>query len=237
MAVVVAAALVGGLAGSVLFTVLGGDGGGRVAGRRATTAPTTAQLDEVAEELVDRLAGVRRRTLHLVYSGALPDGEGRLTIEVWWKGGRARQSLVAEAPGGGRQESATFVLGEGSVFCTRTSAMPWACQRGSSAATASASAGIIDALASSLEGREVTSAAARVGEDGECYALDRDAGDVLCLRADDVPVRFRFSGVEMVLAAAGAEVDDSAFEPPAPVDHGGAAPATPTTAAPQETGR
>jgi hypothetical protein len=120
VAVVLAALIVGGLGGALLFAVFGGDDdGGEVAGPDTTTT-TTEPLNAVARELVDRLGDARERDLHLVYSGALPAGEeGRLTVEVWWKGGRARQSLVAEAPGQGRQESTAFVLADGNVFCQR----------------------------------------------------------------------------------------------------------------------
>lgn len=231
MAVVLAALVVGGAGGALLFAVFGGDdGGGEVAGPDTTTT-TTAPLNAVARELVDRLADARRRDLHLVYSGALPAGEeGRLTVEVWWKGERARQSLVAETPGQGRSESTAFVLDGGNVFCRRTDAVPWSCQKGGSTATA-AGAGIIDALVSSLEGKAVTSAAARVGEDeAECYTLDPGTGDVLCLREDDVPVKFTFSGAELTLATAETRVDDDVFRPPAEVQAGVPSPTTATTA-------
>ena len=231
VAAVLVALLLGGLVGAALFALLGGDDDGEVAGPDTTTT-TTRPLNDVASELVDRMADVRDRELHLVYSGALPAGEeGRLTVEVWWKGDRARQSLVAEAPGQGRQESTAFVLDGGNVFCQRTDAIPWSCQKGASTATAEgASAGIIDALVASLEGRDVTSEKAKVGdEDAECYTLDASTGDVLCLREDDVPVRFTFSGAELVLASAETEVDDEAFEPPAEVQAGVPAPAASTT--------
>lgn len=230
MAVVLAALILGGLGGAALFAVLGG-GDDDVAGP-ATTTITTRPLNAAAKELVDRLADARDRDLHLVYSGALPAGEeGKLTIEVWWKGERARQSLVAEAPGQGRQESTAFVLGDGNVFCQRRDTGPWSCQRGAPTADAGASAGIIDALVSSVDGKEVTSAEAKVGdEDAECYTLDPTTADVLCLRDDDVPVRFTFSGAELVLTAAETEVDDAAFQPPAEVQSGTPSIPAPTTA-------
>lgn len=230
MAVVLAALVLGGLGGAALFAVLGGGDDDVVA--PATSTTTTRLLNAAAKELVDRLADARDRDLHLVYSGALPAGEeGRLTIEVWWKGERARQSLVAEAPGQGRQESTAFVLGDGTVFCQRRDTGPWSCQRGVPTADAGASAGIIEALASSVDGKEVTSAEAKVGdEDAECYTLDPTTADVLCLRDDDVPVRFTFSGAELVLTAAETEVDDAAFEPPADVQSG-----TPSIPAPATT--
>lgn len=232
VAVVLVALIAGGLGGALLFAVLGGgDDGGEVAGPETTTT-TTKPLNAVAKELVDRLADARERDLHLVYSGALPAGEeGRLAVEVWWKSGRARQSLVVEVPGRGRTESTAFVLGDGNVFCQRTDATPWSCQKGASTATADgAAAGIIDALVSSLEGKDVTSEDAEVGdEDAECYTLDPATGDVLCLRDDDVPVRFTFSGAELTLASVETEVNDQAFEPPAEVQPGVSAPTTPTS--------
>lgn len=231
VAVVVAVLVVGGLGGALLVAVFGGDDGGEVAGPDTTTT-TTKPLNRVARELVERLAEARERDVHLVYSGALPAGqEGTLTVEVWWKGERARQSLVVEAPGQGRNESVAFVLDGGNVFCRRTDTIPWECQKGASTATATgAGAGIIDSLVSSLEGKEVTSAAARVGdEEAECYTLDPATGDVLCLRQDDIPVKFTFSGADLVLARAETKVDDSVFEPPAKVQPGVPASTTSTT--------
>ena len=225
-----AALLLGGVVGALVFAVVGGDDD--VAGP-ATTTTTTQPPRGTAGELVGRLADARKRTLHLVYAGALPDGAGgKLTIEVWWKGERARQSLVAEAPEQGRQESAAFVLDDGNVFCQRTQVIPWACQRAASTATAAGqSALIIDALVSSLEGKDVISERATVGsEQADCYTLDPVSGDVLCLRGDGVPVRFTFSGAELVLASAETDVDDSAFVPPAEVQEGRAASSTTTTA-------
>lgn len=229
--VVLAALLAGGLGGAVLFAVFGDDDdGGEVAGPAATTT-TTAPLNAVAQELVDRLADARQRDLHLVYAGAPPVGEeGKLTVEVWWKGDKARQSLVAEAPGR-RQQSTAFVLDGGNVFCQRTDTTPWACQKGASTATAEgASAGIIDALVSSLEGKDVTSEEVKVGDvDAECYTLDTTTGDLLCLRGDDVPVKFTFSGAELTLVTAETKVDDDAFEPPAEVQSGVGSSTTATT--------
>lgn len=231
MAVVLAALVVGGLGGALLITVLGGDDGGEVAGP-ATTTTTTKPLNNVARELVDRLAKARERDLHLVYSGALPAGqEGTLTVEVWWKDKRARQSLVVEAPGQGRNESGAFVLEDGNLFCRRTDTIPWECQRAASTATAAGTGGgIIDALVSSLEGKEVTSSPATVGdEDAECFTLDPATRDLLCLRQDDVPVKFTFSGSDLVLVRAETKVDDAVFEPPARVQPGMPASTTSTT--------
>ncbi len=232
MAVVIVVLVVGGLGAAVLMTVFGGDDDGEIAGPAATTT-TTKPLNSVARELIDRLAEARERDLHLVYSGALPAGqEGTLTVEVWWKGERARQSLVVEGPGQGRTESVAFVLDDGNAFCRRTETIPWECQKAVSTATAAgARAGIIDSLVSSLEGKEVTSAPAKVGdEEAECYTLDPATGDVLCLRQDDVPVKFTFSGADLVLARAETKVDDSIFEPPAKVQPGVPASTSSTTA-------
>jgi hypothetical protein len=66
-------------------------------------------------------------------------------------------------------------------------------------------------------------------EDAECYTLDPTTGDVLCLRDDDVPVKFTFSGAELVLATAEKEVDDAAFVPPADVQTGTPSIPAPTT--------
>ena len=231
MAVVLVALMLGGLGGAVLFAVLGGDDGGDGVAAPGTATTTAGTMNAPATELVNRLAEARDRDLHLVFAGALPAGEeGKLTIEVWWKGKQSRQSLVAEAPGQGRQESTAFVLAEGNVFCQRRDAGPWSCQRGASTADAGASAGIIDALVASLDGKVVTSAEATVGgENAECYTLDPTTGDVLCLRDDDVPVKFTFSGAELVLTTAETEVGDAAFEPPAEVQPGTPSIPAPTT--------
>ncbi len=231
MAVVLAALIVGGLGGALLFAVLGGDDGGDDVAGPATTTTTTQPLNDVAKELVDRLRVARERDLHLVYSGGLPTGEqGRLTVETWWKGERTRQSLVAEAPGR-RTESTAFVLDSGNVFCQRSDAGRWSCQKGASTGTTDgARAGIIDALVSSLHGKEVTSAAAKVGdEEAECYTLDPATADMVCLREDGVPVKFTFSGAELTLAAAETEFDDEVFQPPAEVQPGVLPSTTPTT--------
>lgn len=223
--------LLGGIVAAAVLAIRGDEDDDDVAGP-ATTTTTTLPLSDTAEELVDRLARARQRDLHLVYSGALPGGaEGKLTVEVWWKGQRTRQSLVAEAPQQGRQESAAFVLGDGNVFCQRTGTIPWACQRAASTATAAGrDAGIIEALASSLNGKEVTAEKATVGDDtADCYTLDPATGDVLCLRDDDVPVKFTFSGAELVLASVDTTVPDSVFEPPAEVQET-PAPSTTSTA-------
>ena len=232
MAVVVAALILGGLGGAVLFAVFGGDGDDDGVAGPDTTTETTRPLNKVAKELVDRLADARDRDLHLVFSGGLPAGEeGKIIVEVWWKGKLARQSLVAEAPGQGRSESTALVLEDGNVFCQRRSSVPWSCQKGASTATAAgANAGILDALVASLEGKDVTSADARVGDvDATCYTLDPATGDVLCLRDDDVPVKFTFSGAELVLASAETDVDGSVFEPPAEVQPGVPSSTTATT--------
>ena len=223
--------LLGGVVAAAVL-VSGNDDDDGVAGP-ATTTTTTLPLSDTAEELVDRLAKARERDLHLVYTGALPGGgEGKLTVEVWWKGKLARQSLVAEAPEQGRQESAAFVLDDGNVFCQRTGTIPWACQRAASTATAAGrDAGIIEALVSSLNGKEVTAERAVVGDDdADCYTIDPATGDVLCLRGDDVPVKFTFSGAELVVASVDSTVPDSVFEPPAEVQETPAVSAPSTTA-------
>lgn len=201
---------------AVVVAVTGGDDD-TVAGPDATTT-TTAALTPVAQDLVDRLAAVRTRTLHLVYSGnlaAAPDG-GMVTVEVWWKGDRARQSVLVEAPER-RQEQTSFVLPGGNIVCQKADGADWACQKSASVATASGRpAGILESLVSQLNGKQVTSAKAKVGDtEADCYTLDQASSDQLCLREDDVPVRFTLSGSNLVVSTVDESVDDAVFTPPA----------------------
>lgn len=218
--------------GAVLVAVLGGDGDDGVAGPGTTTS-TTEPLNEAAQELVDRLADARDRDVHIVFEGGLKEPEGaRITVEVWWKGDLARQTLVAEAPGQGRQETTGFVLKDRNVLCQRNQEVDWTCQRAASAATAEGrDAGIIEALVSSLNGKEVTAAKADVaGTAADCYTLDQAKGDLLCLNKDGVPVKFTFSGTELVASKVETKVADDAFEPPAKVQEAPVQSTTSTTA-------
>ena len=224
----------GGAVGAVLFAVLGdGDDGDAVANPRTTTS-STPPLNETAEELVDRLAEARERDLHVVFDGTLPEPAGAtLRVEVWWKGELARQTLIAEAPQQGRQETTGFVLDDRNVVCQRTQDVDWVCQRAAATATSSGrDAGIIEALVSQLNGREVSSRKDTVaGAAAECYTLDQGKGDVLCLNDEDVPVKFTFSGTELVASKVETSVDDDVFEPPAKVQEVPAPSSTSSTTA------
>ena len=224
------AALALGLMVALILAVTGGDDD-EVAGPALTTT-TTAALGDTAKQLVDRLADTRKRTLHLVYRGnltSLPEA-GTLTVEIWWKGDLARQTVLAEAPQQ-RQEAATFVLPDGNVSCQKTQEVTWSCQRSASTATASGKpAGIIDALVSQINGKEVTVEKAKVGEtDVDCYTLDKATSDLLCLRGDGIPVKFTLSGSDLLLSSAATEVDDKVFTPPAEPTPLPVAPGPPTT--------
>lgn len=223
LAVVFGLTLVGGV---FLAIAGGGSKTTKVEGPKATTT-TTAPLTATARRLVDRLAAARKRTLHLVYSGNLvsqPEA-GKLTIEVWWKGALAKQSIRAESPQLNQQQE-SYVLPAGNVSCAKADTAAWACQRTASVATASGRpGGIIDSLVSSLNGKAVTVASASVGgADVDCYTLDATTGDLLCLRQDGVPVKFTLSGSELLVSTVDTTVDDSVFTPPAE-------PATPATTA------
>jgi hypothetical protein len=220
----------GGVIGAVAVAVFGGDDGDDAVAGPSTTTSSTQPLNEVAEQLVDRLAEARDRDVHIVFDGTLKEPAGaKLRVEVWWKGDLARQTLVAEAPGQGRQETTGFVLEDRNVLCQRNQDIDWVCQRAASTAAAEGrDAGIIESLVSSLNGKEVTAAKADVaGSEADCYTLDQAKGDVLCLREDGVPVKFTFSGTELVASKVETEVADDAFEPPAKVQE---APAPSTTA-------
>lgn len=204
---------------AVVLAVTGGGGDGDKVAGPATTTTTTAPLTDTAQELVDRLAAARERTLHLMYEGNLgtvPDG-GKVSIEIWWKGDRARQSIVAESPQQ-RQEQTSFILPSGNVACLKPKDGAWSCQRMASVATAAGQpAGIIESLVSSLHGKEVTQSKEQVGETkADCYTLDKAAGDTLCLREDGVPVKFSFSGSELSVRNVATSVDEEVFTPPAP---------------------
>ena len=209
--------LAGGLVGAVVISVAGtGDDDGGTPSAATTTLP----LNDTAKGLVDRLASARRRPLHAVFSGTLAGAAGAtLTVELWWKGDQSRQTLVAEAPDQGRQETSGFVLKDGNVVCQRGQGQDWLCQHAGTTATPSGrTAGIIDAVVAQLGGKEVTVAKARVGdEEVDCYSIDPATSDVVCLRADDVPVRFTFSGADVQASRVDTDVDDDVFEPPAKV--------------------
>jgi hypothetical protein len=211
--------LAGGVIGAAVFAVAGGDGDDPAAGP-ATTTSTTKPLNAVAKRLVDRLTDARDRDLHIVYSGALGTEGGKVTVEVWWKGALARQSLIAESPQEGRQETSGFVLEGTNVVCQRTQEVDWKCQRAPSTATAGGrSASIIDALVAQLGGKDVTTAKAKVGDvDADCYTIDPATTDSLCVREDGVPVKLAFGGTELVATTIETKVNSAVFEPPATVE-------------------
>lgn len=216
---------------AVVLAITGSDGDGKVAGP-ATTTTTLAPLDDTAQELVDRLAEARKKPLHLVYTGglaALP-GAGKLTIEIWWDGELTRQDITAETPEA-TQEQSSFVLPSGNVVCVKGAEGEWACQRSASVATAAGKpGGIIDALVAQLNGKQVSSEKSKVGDtDADCYTLDEDSADVVCLREDGVPLRFTFSGSELLATSVASDVDDGDFEPPAEPTDLPVTPTTPTT--------
>lgn len=202
---------------AVVLAVTGGGDGDEVAGP-TTTSTTTEPLNATAKRLVDRLADARKHPFHLVYSGrlsAVPEA-GTVTVEIWWKGDLARQSIVAAGPAQ-RQEQASFVLPGGNVLCQKPQDGAWVCQRAASVATAAGRpGGLIDALVSQLNGKDVTESPVKVGDtQADCYTLGTAQGDVLCLRDDGVPVKFTLSGSELLLTDVDTKVDDKAFEPPA----------------------
>lgn len=218
--------------GAVVLAVTGGGGSDEGSGPKATTTATAA-LNASAQELVDRLAAARKRPLHLVYAGDLvaarPEA-GKLAIEIWWKGDLARQDIRADAPQLTQEQSA-FVLPTGNVTCLKDDKGAWSCQRSVSVATAAGKpAGIIESLVAQLNGKQVTSAKAKVGDtDADCYTLDEASQDVVCLRSDGVPVKFTLSGSQLVATSVATDVKDDDFKPPAEPTELPATPATPTT--------
>lgn len=209
--------LAAGLAGAAVFSVAGGDDDDPAAG---SSSSTSKPLNPVAEKLVDRLNSARDRDLHIVYSGALGTEGAKITVEVWWKGDLARQSLIAESPQEGRQETSGFVLKDTNVVCQRTQTADWKCQRAPSTAPAGGrGTSIIDALVAQLGGKDVTTAKAKVGDvDADCYTIDPATTDSLCVRADGVPVKLAFGGTELVATTIETRVDSAVFEPPATVE-------------------
>ncbi|HEX2701414.1 MAG TPA: hypothetical protein VHM89_14540 [Acidimicrobiales bacterium] len=220
-AVTAVAAVVAAIAGR------GGDDGD-VAAKGSTTAP--AALTDTGRELVDRLASARRRTLHLAYRGTLPGAQqaGTMAVELWWKGDRVRQTIAVEAADV-HQESASYVLPSGNLLCQKSDGTEWACQRAASGATAKPTA-LLDALVAQLAGKKVTTSKVRVGDtEADCYTVDAVAGNMLCLRADDVPVKVTVSGAELVVTTVSTEVDDGDFTPPAEPSEAPIRPTTPTS--------
>ena len=205
---------------AVVLAVTGGDGDGDAVAGPSTTTTTLAELTDTAQELVDRLADARAKALHLVFTGdlaAIPE-TGKVTVEIWWDGDKARQNILTETAQE-RREQASLVLPGGSVFCEKPEDSDWECRRMASTSTDGGSAGIIGSLVAGLSGKTVTSAKAQVaGEEADCYTLDQQTGDVVCLRRDDVPVKFTLGGSELVVKSADTDVAGSVFEPPAEPD-------------------
>lgn len=217
VAIVLAAVFILAVVVAVVVAVTGGGGGDKVAGPTTTTS-TTAGLNATARKLADRMADVRKQTLHLVYTGELaqvPEA-GTVTVEVWWKGALGRQSIVSDAQGT-RQEQESFTTPDGNVLCNKPQGAQWICQRFQSVASATGRpGGLLDALVAQLNGKNVTVTKAKVGgTDADCYTIDPASGDQLCLREDGVPLKFSLSGSALTLSSADSHVTDTDFQPPA----------------------
>ena len=222
--------LLGGAAVWLIVAVVGGDDDDDTRGPDTTTT-TEAEVSEVGQELLDRLAAGRERPLHLRLEpdGDTPEGQGRLTVELWRDGGRVRQDLVVEAQGF-RNQLAAFQLREGTFQCQAVGE-DWRCEAFRSLATESgAPAGIVEAAAATLAGAEVVASDETVaGREARCYAIETAAGaSTMCVTAEGIPVRLTVEGQQLTATVVEDDVDGSVFDLPAEVTD----PTVPTTAAP-----
>ncbi len=218
----------GGIVLAVVLAVRGDDSDDGVAGPDTTTT-TEAPLSDEAQELVDLLAESRELDLHLVFEPTEPgSGGATLVVDVWWKGERAAQQITVTA-GGQTERAIAYVLPDGNVLCQRPPDEAWACQESVSVATeAGEPAGIIDALASDLGGKDVSVEEAQVGEhEARCFTIEGETGGAVCVTDEGIPVRFTLGDSQMVLASVERSVGDEVFEPPAEVSE---PPTTSTTA-------
>ncbi|HET7486334.1 MAG TPA: hypothetical protein VFJ85_00295 [Acidimicrobiales bacterium] len=217
VAVILAAVFGLSIVTAVVLAITGGGGGDKVAGP-ATTTTTTAPLSPTAKELIERVQALRQRPLHLTYSGQLTSiaEAGTVTVEFWRKGKLVRQRIVIGAAANAQEQQA-FVLPDGNVDCLKTPDADWRCQRTASVATAAGEpGGLIEAVVSQVQGKNVTVAKTTIGGTAvDCYTIEAATKDAICLRDDGVPVRFTLQGSEVNLTASDSKVTDADFVPPA----------------------
>lgn len=213
---VVLGVVVGAVVAVLVVLAVRKDGDGKVAGP-ATTTTTTAPLSDTAKELIERLKAGGSRTFRASYSGTASEGV-TLTVDVWRKGGLARQDVVL-ASAGVTNELRALRLSDGTAACQRVAGADWVCQRTATAAASSDAAGVFDAAVANLNAKVVTATDQRVADrDARCYSIAGAEGTVeICVTPDGLPVRLSSSGSQIVLSGYDPEVPDDAFTPPAPL--------------------
>lgn len=236
IALILVAVLVGAGFGALLISVLDDDEDDQVVGPDTTTT-TTLPVSETGEELVDLLAQGRERSFHAVYVQE-DEEETRLTVELWREGERVRQDLILEGPGVRSQLSA-FQLPDGNATCQRATQgeteTDWQCARTISTATEEGQpAGLFEAVASNLGGKEVTARDDAVGDvDVRCFEItENDAvSSELCVDEGGIPRRVSTGESVLELQSLEDEVSSDVFKLPAPITE-----ATETTGSTDTTG-
>jgi hypothetical protein len=239
VALVLAAFIAGGAIVWAGIAIFGGSDAKKVDGPAETTS-TTLPLSPTAQELVDRLKKGNALELHAIYLSPVDASGTTATVEIWRKGGRVRQDIVLSGAGVKTQIEG-LQLPDGNVACQKSATGTWVCQRVASVANqAGATAGIFDAAAAGLNGKDVTATDEKVGaDDARCYLIAdaastsasssaaAPAGQTMCVTSEGLPVRVSSQGSDLTLSSVERSVDDAVFVPPAAVTE----PATATTTA------
>lgn len=213
--------LLGGVVSAVVAALLGGDDNPSASPRPSSTTSSTEAPSGPARDLVARLTEAHKKPVRLVFGGTATAANGEpvtLTYELAWEGTRTLQHLILETKTK-RSETLQLALPDGNVACDRPPASPWTCQPAASVASATGQpASVFDSIAAQLTGPTVTVTQAKVGaEQADCYTLTPDMGVLVCMNADDVPVKFGAGGNVYVVTTIEHVLHDDAFTPPAEV--------------------
>ena len=208
-------ALVGGIVAVALVVVLGGDDGD---GRGARTGELLEPPVRVQPERDEALALIRRGlegTYHARYEATGDPGALPGSVEVWRKGGWTRTDMRYEAEGA-VQLSASIrrpVEAGGPVACRREGDGPWSCER-----VDAPHSDLLDEAATDLAGEEIEASDAQVGgRAARCFSVVGNEPMALCLDRDGVLLRLTAGPGVLELASLDTAVDQSVFQPPAPV--------------------
>jgi hypothetical protein len=222
IALILAALIIIGVVGAAVLAVTSRDDDGAVAGPDTTTS-TTLPLSDTAEELLEKVESAQSLEYHVRLEQVGETAEGSVQLEVWRRGSLIAQSLVATTTAEDQevtQEARSFQLPDGNVYCARSSSADWTCYEASSTATeAGEPAGLVEAAAGDLGGKEVTSEATEIGgHDAVCYTIVGDDGtSEICVTDEGIPVALSAQGARVEVTTLERSVDDEAFEPPAEI--------------------